>query len=245
MTSLEERKETRLAFSGVKANKEIQEAVMDASINCPKLFQLLVTGTQGSDLDHRLINPITTLVCRDSVLRFWRYDDFALDYMLGQQFTYEYEILTSAHEKDCKHIVPLQDVRLTRYAAVFNYNVYDMDLRMYLRKHRDHRKLNEILLQVVAGLKELHNLGYVHRDLKPENIVINIKPPMKVVLIDFDRSLLKTMTCKNGVRGTPGYQWDNAPWVDGDYLWDVYALTVIIAEFDMPKDEYFRIKDER
>jgi hypothetical protein len=38
MTTLEERKETLLAFSSVKTNKEIQNAVMDVSINCPKLF---------------------------------------------------------------------------------------------------------------------------------------------------------------------------------------------------------------
>ena len=53
-----------------------------------------------------------------------------------------------------------------------------MDLRKYLQKHRDYRKLNEILLQVVAGLKELKRLGFVHRDLKPENIVLNLNRPL-------------------------------------------------------------------
>jgi serine/threonine protein kinase len=61
------------------------------------------------------------------------------------------------------------------------------------------------LLQVVAGLKELHELGYIHRDLKPENIVLSLDRPLKVALIDFDRSLPKTMTCHTGTRGTPGY----------------------------------------
>jgi hypothetical protein len=51
MTSLEEHKETRLAFSGVKVSKEIQDAVMDASKYCPKLFNLLVLGIQGSNWD--------------------------------------------------------------------------------------------------------------------------------------------------------------------------------------------------
>ena len=94
-------------------------------------------------------------------------------------------------------------------------------------------------------MKELHALGYVHRDLKPENIVINIKPPVKVALIDFDRALPNTMTSRTGVRGTPGYQTDSGPWFDGSYLWDLYALTIIIAEFDMPRDEYLRVKDDR
>lgn len=122
---------------------------------------------------------------------------------------------------------------------------YDMDLRMYLRKHRDSRKLNEILLQVVAGLKQLHALGYVHRDLKPENIVLNNDRPIKVALIDFDRSLPRTNTCKTGVRGTPGYQPENALWFDGDVLWDLYSLACIIVECDMDGELYYKVKEER
>ena len=120
-----------------------------------------------------------------------------------------------------------------------------MDLRKYLQKHRDYRKLNEILLQVVSGLQELHSLGYVHRDLKPENIVVSIDRPIKVALIDFDRALPKTMTCHTGCRGTPGYQPDNALWYDGCQTWDKYALACIVLECDMEKDEYIRAKDER
>ena len=115
---------------------------------------------------------------------------------------------------------------------------YDVDLRTYLKKHRDYRKLNEILLHVVAGLKELHDLGFVHRDLKPENIVLNLDKPLKVALIDFDRALPRTNTCHTGTRGTPGYQPDNAKWMDGDVLWDLYALVCIILECDMATDTY-------
>jgi serine/threonine protein kinase len=93
----------------------------------------------------------------------------------------------------------------TSYAFMFHIKKYQMDLRSYLTKHRDYRKLNEILLQVVAGLKELHGLGFVHRDLKPENIVLDNGHPIKVALIDFDRSLPITCTSKTGTRGTPGY----------------------------------------
>ena len=77
-----------------------------------------------------------------------------------------------------------------------------MDLREYLRKHRDFRKLNEILLKVTAGLQELHRTGFVHRDLKPDNIVLNNDRPIKVA---FDRALPSLNTCSTGTRGTPGY----------------------------------------
>ena len=68
---------------------------------------------------------------------------------------------------------------------------YEMDFRRYLRRERDPRKLNTILLCVANGLKELHQLGYVHRDLKPENIVLNLKPVV-VRIIDFNRACLTT-----------------------------------------------------
>jgi hypothetical protein len=40
-------------------------------------------------------------------MRFWRYDDFALDYHLAQQFNFEFEILEGALERDLKHIAKL------------------------------------------------------------------------------------------------------------------------------------------
>ena len=98
---------------------------------------------------------------------------------------------------------------------------------------------------MVAGLKELHSLGFVHRDLKPENIVINNERPPKVALIDFDRSLPTSNTCRTGERGTPGYMPDGARFDDGDICLDVYALAAIIVECDMEKDTYVRIADER
>lgn len=121
---------------------------------------------------------------------------------------------------------------------------YDMDLRTYLRKHRDYRKLNDILLQVVAGLKELHGLGFVHRDLKPENIVLNNERPPKVALIDFDRALPMSNTCHTGSRGTPGYQPDHERWMDGYRMWDIYSLVCIVAECDMEKDQFLKVGRE-
>lgn len=143
------------------------------------------------------------------------------------------------------HIAPLRDIFFTSYAVMLHIKRYDMDLRTYLKKNRDYRKLNEILLQVVAGLQELHGLGFVHRDLKPENIVFSLEKPVKVALIDFDRALPKSNTCHTGTRGTPGYQPDNAKWVDGSILWDFYSLVCIIVECDMQGDAYYKVKEER
>jgi serine/threonine protein kinase len=116
---------------------------------------------------------------------------------------------------------------------------------MYLLKHREARKLRDILLQVLTGLGELHHLGFVHRDLKPENIVLNIGPPLKVALIDFDRALPATNKGKTGPRGTPGYEPDDFKFEDGDPQWDLYALVAIIAECDMGIEAYMKARNER
>ncbi len=98
---------------------------------------------------------------------------------------------------------------------------------------------------MAAGLSELHKLGFVHRDLKPENIVLNTGHPLRVALIDFDRSLPTTCTTNTGVRGTPGYQPSNYKFQDGDPQWDLYSLVAIIAECDMGTSEYMRVKNEK
>ena len=148
-------------------------------------------------------------------------------------------------KRHCQHIARLEGAFFTSYAVMLQIKRYDMDLRTYLKKHRDPRKLNEILLQVAAGLQELHDLGFVHRDLKPDNIVLSLDKPLKVALIDFDRTLPRTMTCHTGTRGTPGYQPDDAKWMDGDIMWDLYAFVCTIVECDMPTETYARVKEER
>ena len=114
---------------------------------------MLISGYEGSDWEERLIYPITTKVLRDVVLRFWRYADFTLDHELAQQLNFELQILESAKEKGCENIAKLGAVSLTNYAVMYEIKRYDMDLRTYLKKHHDYRKINEILLQVVEGLK--------------------------------------------------------------------------------------------
>ena len=62
-----------------------------------------------------------------------------------------------------------------------------MTLREYLDDYRDPLQLGEIFVNIINGVKELHEGGYIHRDLKPDNVVLNIKP-LKVVVIDFNRA---------------------------------------------------------
>ena len=52
--------------------------------------------------------------------------------------------------------------------------------------HVDNHKYNldQVIVQLVHGLKYLHGLGYIHRDIKLENIVMDLKGNIKI--IDYD-----------------------------------------------------------
>lgn len=60
----------------------------------------------------------------------------------------------------------------------------------------------EIFIQVAAGLKAMHELGYVHCDLKPNNILRSAEGHVKV--IDYGQSC-KIGTVKERIQGTPDY----------------------------------------
>ena len=123
---------------------------------------------------------------------------------MAQEFNAEYVVLRQALMNKLGYIIELKDVLLHRGHASFELPRYEMDLRTYLRNHRDQRKLNVILSYIAQGIKELHTLGYAHRDLKPENIVLNLRP-IEARLIDFQRSLPYNASTKGSIRGTPGY----------------------------------------
>jgi len=107
---------------------------------------MLMKGVKEGKHNEVLYKPYCTKVLVDVALRFWRYADFKLDYMLAQQFNYEYTILHTAWDKEFKNVVGLRNVFLNKDCVVFEQKRYQMDLREYLRKYRDSRKLNEILL---------------------------------------------------------------------------------------------------
>jgi serine/threonine protein kinase len=62
----------------------------------------------------------------------------------------------------------------------------------------------EIFRQLVDGVDELHEKGYVHLDLKPENILLHEKGKLRVALADYGLSAKKNSRCKTSV-GTTYY----------------------------------------
>ena len=65
-------------------------------------------------------------------------------------------------------------------------------------------------------------------------------------IIDFNRVCLDTTLTIAMARGTPGYFPENAEWRNGSKKWDLWSLSAIILEVDMPKKAFknFTIEDE-
>lgn len=100
--------------------------------------------------------------------------------------------------------------------------------------------MRPIIVQVVAGVRWLHELGVAHRDLSLENILLTSDPGgggPRIKIIDFGMMTLQRH-CQKEVRGKQSYQ---APEMHlaGDYdafLADAFAVGVVI--FAMAAQDY-------
>lgn len=118
-----------------------------------------------------------------------------------------------------------------------------MTLREYLDDFRDPAELRAIFINIINGVSELHDLGYVHRDLKPDNVVLN-RDPLEIAVIDFNRAIPTTTMTIGHVRGTPGYFPLRENWRNGSIKWDIWALAAMILEADMERREYYKCHSE-
>ena len=69
--------------------------------------------------------------------------------------------------------------------------------------------------------------------------------PLRVVIIDFNRSQRVEASGLGNVYGTPGYFPEREDWRDGDIKWDIWALAAIICECDMARNDYYSSKREK
>ena len=105
---------------------------MNYSEFCPRLFTMVQKGIGYHELQ---INMIGNICCKRNgnyFIRAYRYEGFKEDFMLAQQFNFEYQILQRAKEEKCKNIVSLATVKLSDTATFFVLERYEMDLRWYL-----------------------------------------------------------------------------------------------------------------
>jgi serine/threonine protein kinase len=120
------------------------------------------------------------------------------------------------------------------------------DLRMYLKENvpLSLPLVVNIMLQIAAGMKYLHESGVMHRDLKADNVLINvvenesyISPSVQVKLTDFGMSKLNLNNSRFTTMGVGTAQW-RAPEVFKDKqntekytnAADVYSFALVFFE---------------
>eukprot|EP00808_Paulinella_micropora_P012269 g57646.t1 len=139
----------------------------------------------------------------------------------------------------------------------------DYSLAEFLRRRdipgRDVKKVQEIVLQIIACLEKLHARQLVHGDIKPNNI-ISIGNN-KFVLIDFDAAAefgkpvgvkystsycepqLATVVARRQVQGKDQLQMDESELPKAEGAFDVFSLGVILYEMCTGKQLFPHIKD--
>tara|TARA_A100001011_G_scaffold399933_1_gene511151 strand:- start:1260 stop:2126 length:867 start_codon:yes stop_codon:yes gene_type:complete len=138
-----------------------------------------------------------------------------------------------------------QSKRLQRYAfcdddklCLYSHYIEGMDMYYFLEENSTKNSfptfndnvVGKIGKQILLGLKELQNQGYVHLDLKPENLIID--DDLNVVLIDFDTSRLlyknKNLNYLLKMVGTENYMAPEIKKKKFNETTDIWSLGVIL-----------------
>ena len=117
-----------------------------------------------------------------------------------------------------------------------------------LREH-----LEEIILQIVAGLAHAHHNGVVHRDVKPENVIVATGNGLEVKLIDFAISVLygqawtqwfRRLMGRRHIRGTKTYMSpEQAEGKPLDPRSDIYSLGIMLYELVAGRPPFLQIDE--
>ena len=111
--------------------------------------------------------------------------------------------------------------------------------------------LEEIILQIIAGLAHAHHNGVVHRDVKPENVLVTAGNGLHVKLVDFAIAVLYGQTWthwfrmlrgRRDVRGTKTYMSpEQAQGHTVDPRSDIYSLGIMLYELVAGRPPFLQI----
>ena len=115
-----------------------------------------------------------------------------------------------------------------------------------LREH-----LEEIILQIVAGLAHAHHNGIVNRDVKPENVLVSTTNGVDVKVIDFAIAVLygqpwtqwfRRLWAGRDIRGTKTYMSpEQAQGIPVDPRSDIYSLGIMLYELVAGRPPFLQI----
>ncbi len=165
-------------------------------------------------------------------------NDFALKFFRPKSDGLEFdkidkEIRVWKQLKGLPHIISITELdQFEDYVYVVSDFAKGGSLEKYLRKNNGKAKSIEeavqITIEILTGLENLHEKGFVHRDLKPDNILIMNG---KHCLADFSVSRkMKSHSKATGTAGTfeymPPEAFDKKPLISAET--DIWAIGVIL-----------------
>ena len=125
------------------------------------------------------------------------------------------------NENEAKILKKLEHENIVKYYDSFKDNSYffiimeycqNSDLRNFIKNYKDNNNqsieesiISSIVLDICAGIKEIHKNNIIHRDLKPENIFITDEHKCKVGDFGISKKLEGTNHAKTQGIGTIFY----------------------------------------
>lgn len=150
---------------------------------------------------------------------------------LGGIFQREAESMARLRHPNIVEIYDIGRVGILRY-LVMPYHEADNLVQWIARREGPPlpvEQATELLVQVCAGLEEMHEHGLVHGDVKPANILVSEALEVTLVDLGLTRSIWE-LDDLDTVRGTPGYMAPELTSITHRRLSpkvDVYALGVM------------------
>ncbi|CAD8147890.1 unnamed protein product [Paramecium pentaurelia] len=124
----------------------------------------------------------------------------------------ESQILQQIQIQKKKHIIIIYAIENFKNQVIVAMELAEMDFYQFMKtnqfKTSDANERNQLYLQMLLGVQEFHNLGYLHRDLKPENFVCcrDQNQNLIIKLIDFGISKIQLNYGGQTMKiGTPYY----------------------------------------
>ncbi len=116
---------------------------------------------------------------------------------------------------------------------IYEY-IEGLSLDRYLAEHKKLplKKIENIMLQVLAALSHAHSKDIVHRDIKPQNILVTSDEIVKITDFGIAKALSSTTITQTGMfMGSPNYiSPEQAEGKKTDGRSDLYSLGVVLFE---------------
>jgi serine/threonine protein kinase len=156
------------------------------------------------------------------------------DAEMMRRFIQEYAVLATI---DHHHIAKIYDQGFTdEYAFIAMEYLAGGSFKVEIAKRPNHRRVVDLMRQIVSALDAIHALRLVYRDLKPDNLMF--RTTGELVLVDFgivknirDDTEMLVRTHHGQVVGTPYYiSPEQAGGKEVTHRSDFYSLGVVMYE---------------